>query len=82
MSKDTFDVLILTGRPASGKSEIADFLTNTPTDVRRRMYHIANLDILDDFPMLWIWFEEDHIPSQRLKQPRLHTDAEGYFKYH
>jgi len=25
-----FDVLVLTGRPASGKSEIVDFLTNTP----------------------------------------------------
>lgn len=82
MSKDTFDVLILTGRPASGKSEIVDFLMNTPIDVRRHKYHIADLDILDDFPMLWTWFEEDHILSQHLRQPRLHTDAKGYFKYH
>ena len=81
MEKDTFDVLILIGRPASGKSEIIDFLTHTPADVRRRKFHIADLDVLDDFPMLWTWFEEDRILSKRLGQPPLHTDAEGYFKH-
>ena len=81
MRKDTFDVLILIGRPASGKSEIIDFLMHSPPDVRRDQFHIGSLDILDDFPMLWAWFEEDHILSERLEQPRLHTDADGYFKY-
>jgi len=81
MGKDTFDVLILVGRPGSGKSEITDLLTHTPPEVRRRRFRIAALDVLDDFPMLWAWFEEDHILSERLGQPRLHTDAGGYFKY-
>jgi len=81
MSKEQFDVLILIGRPACGKSEIIDFLMRTPPDVRRYKFHVAELDILDDFPMLWTWFEEDHILSQRLGQPRLYTDADGYFKY-
>jgi len=81
MRTDTFDVLVLVGRPASGKSEIIDFLVNTPPDIRRRKLHVAGLDVLDDFPMLWAWFEEDRILSERLKQPRLHTDADGYFKY-
>ncbi len=81
MDKDTFDALILIGRPASGKSEITDFLTHTSPHARRHKFHIADLDILDDFPMLWTWFEEDHILSERLGQPRLHTDADGYFKY-
>jgi hypothetical protein len=81
MNKDTFDVLILIGRPASGKSEIIDLLIHTSPDIRRRRFHIADLDVLDDFPMLWTWFEEDHILSQLLEQPRLHTDAEGYFKH-
>jgi hypothetical protein len=81
MTKDTFDILILVGRPGSGKSEIIDYLTRTPPDVRRNRFHIADLDILDDFPMLWTWFEEDHILSQRLSQPRLHTDPAGYFKH-
>jgi hypothetical protein len=78
---DTFDLLILIGRPASGKSEIIDFLKRTPPDVRRSKYHIASLDILDDFPMLWTWFEEDHLLSEKLGQPRLHTTEDGYFKY-
>jgi len=81
MGKDTFDVLILIGRPGSGKSEINDFLTRTSPEVRRRRFRIAALDVLDDFPMLWAWLEEDHILSERLGKPRLHTDGDGYFKY-
>jgi hypothetical protein len=81
VSEDTFDVLVLIGRPASGKSEIIDFLKRAPRDERRRKFHTADLDILDDFPMLWTWFEEDYILAERFGQPRLHTDAEGYFKY-
>jgi hypothetical protein len=80
MDKNAFDTLILIGRPASGKSEIIDFLMRTPPDVRRSRFHMADLDVIDDFPMLWTWFEEDHILSARLGQPRLHTDAAGYFK--
>lgn len=82
MGKDTFDVLILIGRPASGKSKIIDILMQTSSDVRRRRFRIASLDVLDDFPMVWTWHEEDRILSERLGQPRVHTDADGYFKYH
>jgi len=31
--------------------------------------------------MLWTWFEEDHILSQRLGQFRFYTDEDGYFKH-
>lgn len=81
MDKDTFNVLILIGRPASGKSEIIDLLTHTPPEVRRHRFHIADPNVIDDFPMLWTWFEEDHILSKQLGQPRLHTDSNGYFKH-
>jgi hypothetical protein len=81
MAEDTFDVLILIGRPASGKSEIIDFLTHLPDNIRRSRFHIAQLDILDDFPILWGWFEEDDILSRTFGLPRLHSDEEGYFKY-
>jgi hypothetical protein len=81
MAKDTFDVLILVGRPASGKSEIIDFLTYLPEHIRRGRFHIARLDMLDDFPILWSWFEEDDILSGTFGLPRLHSDEEGYFKY-
>ena len=81
MANDAFDVLILIGRPASGKSEIIDFLIHLPEITRREQFHIARLDVLDDFPMLWAWFEEDDILSQRFGLPRLHSDDQGYFKF-
>lgn len=81
MPPNTFDVILLTGRPASGKSEIIDFLTYLPDDIRQERYHIAPFDVHDDFLMLWTWFEEDKILSERFGLPRLHTDEQGYFKY-
>ena len=79
MTKDTFDLLILIGRPASGKSEIIHFLTHLPDDTRRERFHIAHLAVLDDFPILWAWFEEDDILRQTFGLPRLHSDEQGYF---
>lgn len=81
MNDKTFDVLILLGRPASGKSEIIDFLYHLPPKERQQIYHIGEMDVIDDFPMLWTWFEEDHILSNILHKPRLHTDEDNYFKY-
>ena len=82
MGKDTFDTLILIGRPASGKSRIIELMMHTPPDARRRRFRTANLDVLDDFPMVWAWLEEDHILSERLGQPRMYTDEENCFKHH
>jgi hypothetical protein len=79
MSSDVFPVLILNGRPAAGKSELIDFLKRLPGDVRRDRFHIGQLAELDDFPMLWTWFEEDDLLERKLGRPRLHTDAQGYF---
>ncbi len=81
MTKNTFDIIILLGRPASGKSEIIDYLKRSNDEKRHDAFHIGKLDFLDDFPMLWAWFEEDHILEKVLGQPRLYTDSEGYFKY-
>jgi hypothetical protein len=81
MAEDTFDVLILIGRPASGKSEIIDLLTHLPDAARRERFHIARLDVLDDFPILWAWFEEDDILSKSFGLPRLHSDEDRYFKF-
>jgi len=78
---NTFDVIILTGRPASGKSEIIHFLKHLPDDARRERFHVAKLEVHDDFPMLWAWFEEDAILSKKFGLPRLHSDEHGYFKY-
>ncbi|MCK9484168.1 MAG: hypothetical protein M0R34_07375 [Candidatus Marinimicrobia bacterium] len=76
---DIFDIIILNGRPASGKSEVIDYLKKTPLEVRRRRFHIGQMDEIDDFPMLWTWFEEDAILEKLMGKPRLHTDKGGYF---
>ena len=81
MTNNTFDIIILVGRPASGKSEIIDYLKRSSDENRDERFHVGKLDFLDDFPMLWVWFEEDYILENILEQPRLHTDAEGYFKH-
>jgi hypothetical protein len=78
-SQDFIKVLLLVGRPASGKSEIIEFLRRTTAEERRGRFHLGQLDVLDDFPMLWTWFEEDDILSRKLGLTRLHTDADGYF---
>jgi hypothetical protein len=78
---DIFDILILLGRPAAGKSEILDYLTRITGEKRVKNFHLGNLDVIDDFPMLWTWFEEDDILSEKLGKPRLHSDRGGYFKY-
>ncbi|MBI9031711.1 hypothetical protein JEZ13_06905 [bacterium] len=74
-----FDVIILLGRPASGKSEIIDFIKRRKIVDRLENYHIANIAELDDFPMLWTWFEEDHIRENVLKVDRIHSTSDGYF---
>jgi hypothetical protein len=79
--QNILSLITLIGRPASGKSEIIDFLRQVPPDVRRVRFHLGELDVLDDFPMLWTWFEEDQLLAEKLGQPRLHTDETGYFKY-
>jgi hypothetical protein len=79
MTQTVFDVLMLIARPAAGKSEIIHYLKNTPADSRVDRFHIGQIDEIDDFPMLWTWFEEDELLAQ-MGYERLHSDAQGYFK--
>jgi hypothetical protein len=79
MSRSAFDILILLGRPAAGKSELIRYLRSVPAPERRRRFHIGDFEEFDDFPMLWTWFEEDAILSE-MGRPRLHTTPDGYFK--
>lgn len=76
--KNTFDILLLLARPAAGKSEVIHYLENTPLDEREKRFHVGELTEIDDFPMLWTWFEEDAL-LEKMGYPRLHTDADGYF---
>ncbi len=74
-----FTILFLIGRPAAGKSEIIRYLKETSPKKRLEDFHIADFEEIDDFPMLWAWFEEDEI-LEKMGKERIHTDREGYFK--
>jgi hypothetical protein len=76
-----FEVLLLIGRPAAGKSEVLQHLKKTKLSERIKNYHIGEIDVIDDFPMLWTWREEDNILSKKFNKQRLHTDEKGYFIY-
>jgi thymidylate kinase len=67
---ETFEVLLLLGRPASGKSEFIDFLGSCLVEERARSLHIAPYRVIDDFPLLWEKFEEDDL-WERLGRRRL-----------
>ena len=75
MEKKTFDVIILIGRPAAGKSEVIDYLKKIPLKERIKRFHIGEFQEIDDFPILWERFEDDDL-MEEMGQPRLLTDKE------
>ena len=77
---ETIKTLLLVARPAAGKSEIIHYLKNTPVPDRIQRFHIGEFSEIDDFPMLWTWFEEDAL-LEKMGHPRLHTTPDGYFKH-
>jgi hypothetical protein len=77
-----FPLLILNARPAAGKSEILQALQHLPEEERIERFHVGPLHVVDDFPMLWAWFEEDALLEQVFHRARLHTDDEGIFLHH
>jgi hypothetical protein len=74
-----FPILIITGRPAAGKSEVIDFLKKADPKERLAKYHIAEFEELDDFVYVWETFEIDDMLSKHGKQ-RLWTDEKYWFK--
>jgi hypothetical protein len=69
-----FDIIILNGRPAAGKSEIIDYLKRIPVDERIRRFHIGEFEEFDDFPILWERFEDDDL-YERHGKARLISDT-------
>lgn len=80
MPLQTFKILLLIARPAAGKSEVIHFLKQVPEEERKKRFYVGKFKEIDDFPMLWTWFEEDAL-LERMGHPRLHTTFDGYFKY-
>jgi hypothetical protein len=74
-------VLIITGRPAAGKSEVIDFLKKADPKERLNQFHIADFEELDDFVYVWETFEIDDILTRHGK-PRIWTDEKYWFKEH
>jgi hypothetical protein len=74
MAKDIFDIIILNGRPAAGKSEVIDYLKGVPVAERIRRFHIGEFEEFDDFPILWERFEDDDLYEKHGKQ-RLISDT-------
>ncbi len=81
MSLNHLPLLIITGRPAAGKSEIIDFLKNLDPAERLRRFHIGPFVELDDFLYVWETFEIDDILS-RYGRKRVFTDERYFFKEH
>ena len=78
--QNSFDILLLIARPAAGKSEVIDYLKKTSLEARLQRFHIGAFQEIDDFPMLWTWFEEDALLA-KMGHPRLHSDEQGLFLY-
>jgi hypothetical protein len=76
--KTLFKIIILLARPAAGKSEIIHYLQSLTVEDRINRFHIGRIQVIDDFPMIWTWFEEDDLLTQ-MGHPRIYTDENGYF---
>lgn len=70
MEKENFEIIILNGRPAAGKSEVIDYLKKIPITERIQRFHIGEFEEIDDFPFLWEDFEDDDL-LEDMGLPRL-----------
>ena len=67
-------------RPAAGKSEIIHFLSQMSEREREEKYRMGKLEMIDDFPFLWRWLEEDKI-LKKMGKPSLYTNEDGIFQH-
>lgn len=72
-----FQHLFVLGRPASGKSELLDFMYRLTDDDRVEMFHLGKMEVRDDFVWLWEKFEEDDL-WERVTGRRLHSKKAGH----
>ncbi len=76
--RKNFEVIILIGRPAAGKSEVIDFLKKCPPEERLRRFHVGEFEEIDDFPYVWETFEIDDILTRHGRR-RLWSDEKYWF---
>ncbi len=75
-SRGVIPYLFLLGRPAAGKSELIQFLTQLPPDRRVEEYYVGRIRVADDFPLLWKLFVEDDL-WERVGRGRFHSRRSG-----
>ncbi len=78
---ETFEVIVLIGRPAAGKSEVIDYLKKTDVEDRKKRFGIGVFEEIDDFPFVWETFEIDDLLSKHGRD-RVFTTPDYYFKDH
>jgi hypothetical protein len=78
VGSSNFEIVILNGRPAAGKSEIIDYLKHIPIQERLKRFHIGEFEEIDDFPILWERYQDDNI-FEKLGRGRYFTDT--FFEY-
>ena len=81
MARDTFENLIIIGRPAAGKSEVIDYLKKTPVAERKSRFHVGEFEEIDDFVFVWECFEIDDIYEKHGRE-RKFTDSKYFFNEH
>jgi hypothetical protein len=77
--QETFEVIVLIGRPAAGKSEVIDYLKKESVERRKKRFRIGAFEEIDDFPFVWETFEIDDVFSKHGRE-RLFTTPDYYFK--
>ena len=72
----TFDNLFLLSLPASGKSELIDFMKSKYYAVLGERYHLGCFDAMDDFVWIWEKCQEDDL-WEKVGKGRLFSNKEG-----
>ncbi len=72
---DVFDIVLLLALPASGKSEVRNFMAHMDPEVLKRDFHIGQTLQLDDFPYVFIMNRIDAELEKMGKKPYFRQDG-------
>jgi len=78
MKKDVFNVLLLQALPASGKSEVRNFMANMDPEILRKEFHVGENLQLDDFPYVFLMRRIDEV-LEEMGQPRIYYPGDDPF---